>query len=98
MNSQFSHNLKKKLAFKYGLSIDEVNTIVRSVFELTSKSISEGDKKTYTFKNVHIPNFGMFMVKDGRLEYFKNKYGYYGVNEGEDNKGNRDESEERDHE
>jgi len=71
MNSYFSHELRKKLAFKYGITIEEVNIIVRSVFELTSQAIQSGDKETLTFKNVHIPNFGMFKVLDRRKQHFK---------------------------
>lgn len=76
MNSLYSHELKKKLAYKYGLSIKEVDIIVRSVFELTSHTISSGDKFNYKFKNIHVPNFGMFKVKQGRLHNMELKYGY----------------------
>jgi nucleoid DNA-binding protein len=74
MNSIFSHNLRKKLAYKYGLTNDEVNLIIRSVFELTSITIQSGDKEKLEFKNVHIPNFGMFLVKDGRKLHFQKIY------------------------
>jgi nucleoid DNA-binding protein len=71
MNSYFSHELRKKLAYKYGLTVEEVNIIVRSVFELASQSIQSGNKETQEFKNVHIPNFGMFKVLDRRKQHFK---------------------------
>lgn len=94
MNSLYSHELKKKLAYKYGLSIKEVDIIVKSVFELTSKTISSGDKFNYKFKNIHVPNFGMFKVKQGRLHNMKLKYGYKNdtIGDNEEHKDNNSET------
>lgn len=91
MNSFYSHELKKKLAYKYKISLKDVDAIVKSVFELTSKTISSGDKFNYEFKNVHVPNFGMFKVKQGRIEAMKQKYGYKDDNT-RNQKGDKDNS------
>jgi len=36
--------------------------------------MSEGDKETLVFYNIHVPNFGIFKVKEGRKRHFKEIY------------------------
>ena len=57
------------LAYKYNLSVEEVEEIVNHQFKYIEKIMKDGK-----FETIRLPYFGKFSVKQKRVEYInKNK-------------------------
>ena len=63
----------RTIAEKEGLSIGQVREIIDSFFQFTSKRMKEGDKYTRTYKPVRLFKFGIFKVKQGRINQLKRR-------------------------
>lgn len=69
MYSQTSKEIKKKLAAKYGITLDQVQELLQVYWDHLVEIMEMGDKKTKTFYNKRIPYLGIFAVKEGRKKY-----------------------------
>lgn len=61
----------KQVAVEFGISIEEVDKIIRSQFDFAKKVMETGDKESLQFKNVRIKHWGMFYVTDGLIKRIK---------------------------
>lgn len=56
----------KKLARKYGLSVFEIEHIIKTQFRFVKQTMEQG-----YFKSVRLKHLGLFIVKKNRLNYYK---------------------------
>ena len=73
MKSKRTRDLIRKIAEEENLTIKQIEDIVYSFFRFTSKKIKEGDKYTRTYKPVRLFKFGLFSVKQGRINELKRR-------------------------
>lgn len=73
MKSIRSRAIIRKVAEKEGLTIKQVEEIVYSFFHFTSKRMKEGDKYTRTYEFIRLFKFGVFRVKQGRVNRLKRR-------------------------
>ncbi len=73
MRSSRSRVIIKKIAETEGLSIKQVEEIVYSFFRFTSKQMKEGDKYTRSYKPIRLFKFGIFKVKQGRINQLRRR-------------------------
>lgn len=72
----------QEIADKYGLTVDEVETICHTPFEFMREKAFEANKELGIFPTTKIPGFMTFFVKDGKKEWFREKY--KDINDGEE--------------
>ena len=73
MRSVKSRAIIRKIAEKENLTIKQVEEIVSSFFRFTHKEMKEGDKYTRSYKPVRLFKFGIFKVKQGRINELKRR-------------------------
>ena len=73
MRSVRSRAIIKKIAEKENLTIKQVEEIVSSFFRFTHKRMKEGDKYTRSYNSVRLFKFGIFKVKQGRINELKRR-------------------------
>ena len=73
MTSARSRELIRKIAKDENLTVKQVEDIVYSFFRFTSMRIKQGDKYTRTYKPTRLFKFGLFSVKQGRINELKRR-------------------------
>jgi len=73
MRSRRTRDLIRKIAEQENLTVKQVEDIVYSFFRFTSTRIKEGDKYTRTYKPIRLFKFGLFSVKQGRINELKRR-------------------------
>jgi len=73
MRSKRTRELIRKIAEDEGLTIKQVDEIVNSFFRFAAKRMKEGDKYTRTYNSIRLFKFGVFNVKQGRINRLKRR-------------------------
>ena len=73
MNTFNSRQLAIQLAENEDCNYETARQITDTVFEFVTQTMKGGDRDNYLYENVRILNFGIFGVKQGRIDYFKKK-------------------------
>lgn len=73
MRSLRTRALIRKIAEDENLTIKQVEEIVFSFFHFTSNKMKEGDKYTRTYEPIRLFKFGIFKVKQGRINQLKRR-------------------------
>ena len=60
MNSRFSKQVMQELAFKYNMSFDEVEGIIKSPFRVLAETIRSSTFDVY--QNVQIMHWGVYFI------------------------------------
>jgi len=72
MISERTKDIRKKIAKEHGLTLNQVDEIIKSAFIFQTKIMKEEfDTKNQHFPSVRIPNFGLFYVPDYIKKRFK---------------------------
>jgi len=74
MRSAKTKAIIRKIAEDEGLTIKQIEEIVYSFFRFTSKRMKEGDNFTLTYKAIRLFKFGIFKVKQAKINYKKGLY------------------------
>jgi len=65
----------KSIGLEENLDLKHITAIWRSQFKLVRETMKEAERdeegyyKRYTFKNIKLPHFGKFVVKNGRVTF-----------------------------
>jgi nucleoid DNA-binding protein len=73
MRSAKSRAIIRKIAEKENLTVKQVEEIVSSFFWFTSERMKKGDKYTRSYESVRLFKFGIFKVKQGRINMLKRR-------------------------
>ena len=73
MKSQVSKDIIRDLRRRFEITEVQAVEIIRSEFEMVSKTIESYSYSKKHYPNIRLPKFGLFFVKDKGKEHFNKK-------------------------
>lgn len=71
MRSRKTKTYLEELAKKHNIKVSQMEDIAKAPFKFLAEIISESDREKLEFDSVRIIGLGLFSVKEGRKEFFK---------------------------
>jgi nucleoid DNA-binding protein len=62
-----------QIAENENCNYEDAREITDTIFDFVAKTMKAGDRENYQYENVRVFNFGIFGVKQGRVNYYKKK-------------------------